>query len=123
MKQIFIILALTGVLLQNFSKVIIYANFELNKDYIAKNLCVKKDIPKNTCNGRCHLKKQLKEEEKREQPPPVRNLKEVKEFQLFFQQLSPFEFIDFLSIQQPYTRCQFSELTAPSFSIFHPPKC
>lgn len=115
-------MALTGVLLQNFTRVIIYANFELNRDYIAKNICVKKDIPDNSCKGSCHLKKQLDEEEKKEETP-VRNLKEVKEFQVFCQQRSPFEFINFLSIQSSSTPYQFSELTPPSFSVFHPPKC
>ena len=123
MRHLFIILALTGVLLQNFSKVIIYADFKINQDYIAKNLCVKKDIPDNSCKGSCHLKKQLDEEEKKEEAPPVRNLKEVKEFQLFYQQRSPFEFINFLSIQSSSTPYQFTELNPPSFSIFHPPKC
>ncbi len=80
-------------------------------------------MPNNCCKGKCHLKKQLDEEEKKEQTPPARNVKEVKEFQLFFQQHSPVEFVNVLSIQQSYTPCQFSELTSPSFSIFHPPKC
>ena len=123
LKHIFLILALTGVLFQNFTKIIIYANFELNRDYIAKNICVKKDIPDNSCKGSCHLKKQLDDEEKREQAPPVRNLKEVKEFQLFCEQRSPFEFTGCSFTPQLFTPYQFSELNPPSFSIFHPPQC
>ena len=30
------------------------------KGYIAKNLCVKKDIPGNCCQGKCFVKKQIK---------------------------------------------------------------
>lgn len=32
----------------------------LFKDYIARNLCVKKDIKNNCCQGKCFLEKQLK---------------------------------------------------------------
>jgi len=31
------------------------------KDYIAKNLCVKKEIKNNCCQGKCFLEKQIKE--------------------------------------------------------------
>ncbi len=31
----------------------------INKDYIAKNLCVNKDQPKSCCKGKCHMVKQL----------------------------------------------------------------
>lgn len=34
--------------------------YELRKEYVAKNLCVNRDKPKLHCNGKCHLKKQLK---------------------------------------------------------------
>jgi len=37
----------------------ILAHFQVNKAYIAKNLCEKKAIKKNTCQGKCHLKKQM----------------------------------------------------------------
>lgn len=31
----------------------------INRDYIAKNLCINKDKPKSCCKGKCHLVKQL----------------------------------------------------------------
>jgi len=34
--------------------------YNLFRGYIAKNLCVKKDIKGNCCQGKCFLKKQLK---------------------------------------------------------------
>lgn len=33
--------------------------YELNKDYIAKNLCVNRDKPQMKCCGKCYLKKHL----------------------------------------------------------------
>ena len=34
-------------------------DYLVNKDYIAKNLCVNKDNPKSCCKGKCHMVKQL----------------------------------------------------------------
>lgn len=34
-------------------------DYALNKAYIARVLCVEKDVPKSTCDGKCHLKKEL----------------------------------------------------------------
>jgi len=35
------------------------ADYQMNKDFIAKNLCEKKAIKRNSCQGKCHLKKQM----------------------------------------------------------------
>ena len=37
-----------------------YIEYELFKDYIAKNLCVKKEIKGNCCQGKCFMRKQMK---------------------------------------------------------------
>lgn len=37
-----------------------YLHYNLNKEYVAKNLCVNKDLPESTCQGKCYLKDQLK---------------------------------------------------------------
>lgn len=34
--------------------------YELNKDYIAKNLCENRNKPEMKCCGKCYLRKQLK---------------------------------------------------------------
>jgi len=34
-------------------------DYLINKDYIAKNLCINKDKPKSCCKGKCHMVKQL----------------------------------------------------------------
>ena len=44
---------------QNFSKVWVYVNFELNRHYIANSLCVNKADVKACCRGKCQLKKAL----------------------------------------------------------------
>ena len=52
------------VLFQAFSKWVIMAEYTINKDYIAKNLCENKARPMLHCNGKCQLMKKLAEEEK-----------------------------------------------------------
>jgi hypothetical protein len=51
------------VLLQTFSKTWIVVCFKLNEDYIAANLCEKKAVSRNNCQGKCQLKKQLEQTE------------------------------------------------------------
>lgn len=39
-------------------------DYLVNKDYIAKNLCINKDKPKSCCKGKCHMVKQLQKTNK-----------------------------------------------------------
>ncbi len=64
MKKAFIIFVLSCIVFQSLSKLIILAKFEVQRDYIAKNLCVKKEEVNNCCQGNCHLQKQLSEDDK-----------------------------------------------------------
>ncbi len=43
-----------------------YIEYEINKEYIAENLCQNKDSPMMNCKGKCYLKKQVKKAEKKE---------------------------------------------------------
>lgn len=54
------------------------------KDYIAKNLCVEREVENNECQGCCHLKKQLEvandtEKSSSEKPTTKKISSEVKE--------------------------------------------
>ena len=49
-----------------------YIEYEVNKAYIAANLCENLDQPELQCNGSCHLKKQIrKQAEEKEDPAQV----------------------------------------------------
>jgi hypothetical protein len=76
LKNLFVIAILTGVLFQSFSRLTVYVGFELNRDHIAKFLCVQKDVENNHCKGSCHLKKKLAEAEEQQQQVP-HNQKEI----------------------------------------------
>jgi hypothetical protein len=57
------IIAVSHLIILTFyllSPVMPYIQYTVFKEYIAKNLCVKKDIPHNCCHGKCYLEKQVK---------------------------------------------------------------
>lgn len=54
------LLLITILLANNISTLAIVGDFVINQDFIAKTLCIQKENQKG-CNGKCHLKKQLAE--------------------------------------------------------------
>lgn len=51
-------------------------DFKIHQDFIAKVLCINKDVPESTCNGTCHLKKHLKQTEEDKHNKTTTTLKE-----------------------------------------------
>ena len=66
MRLFVLILILAGILFQTTAKLVILINFQINRDYIAKNLCINREKPDSCCQGSCHLTKQLEEEDQKE---------------------------------------------------------
>ncbi len=62
--SIFIIL---GVLLQLFSKQVIFVEYVVNKNYIASVLCENIKVPEKHCEGKCQLKKELDKDSNRQE--------------------------------------------------------
>jgi hypothetical protein len=50
----------------NFSRLFIYAGFELNRNYIASKLCENRDKPWMHCDGKCYFMKKIKQAEEKE---------------------------------------------------------
>ena len=50
----------------NFSRLFVYAGFELNRNYIATHLCENKNKPWLHCNGKCYFMKKIKQAEEKE---------------------------------------------------------
>ncbi|MFD1255472.1 hypothetical protein ACFQ3S_01580 [Mucilaginibacter terrae] len=50
----------------NFTRLFIYAGFEVNQKYIAAKLCENRDKPWLNCKGRCYLMKKVKQAEEKE---------------------------------------------------------
>jgi hypothetical protein len=60
MTRIASILILFGIVLQTLSVMVIYAGYEMNKEYITQKFCENKDKPMMHCNGKCHMAKEIK---------------------------------------------------------------
>lgn len=121
MKQVFAILLLTVILSQTFSRFIIIANYELNKEYISKVLCENRDKPKMNCNGKCQLNKQLEKENEKEQSP-ANPLKEKNETQIYFGNKSFFSFL-VTSVEINKVVSEENNLSGKHLlSVFHPPQ-
>lgn len=119
-KIIFSYILILSIFTTSISKSLIVVDFELNRDYFAKELCVKKNIPGNCCKGICQLKKELKHDGGDQSVPSQTILKfeptglsEQIENTLYFNPVS--------------SSLNFYERLFPvqdrSFSIFHPPCC
>lgn len=121
MKHLISILLVLSFLTQNISKLIIVINFRINQEYIAKNLCEKKDEVDNCCHGKCELKKELAEEDKKENLPAT-PFKDKFEKQNYY---SPS--ISVLASDQTEDKPNFnyiSDLSSTGLTeIFHPPSC
>ncbi|WP_321279547.1 hypothetical protein [Marinifilum fragile] len=50
---------------QSTGNIIIILHYKFNQDFYA-SVCENKDKPEMECNGKCHLKKQLKQQEENE---------------------------------------------------------
>jgi len=119
-KNFITLFLITAFALQNFSKLALAFSYEINKEYIAKTLCENRAAPEKKCNGKCQLKKDMKEEE-RNQNIPSKQVKEV-EVLLFvesndcafnFNRVAAMQHSGFY-ILKPYN--------APEKGIYHPPK-
>ena len=87
MKKALLYLLMFAVALQAFRHLGIVVSFKINQDYIAKNLCEKRDEPESCCKGSCYLEKELKKAAETEEkaPVPVQKLELV----WFFENTAP----------------------------------
>ena len=99
-----------------------YIDFELNKSYIIKTLCVERDKEVNTCQGQCHLNKEIKENTRQEEERQKSIPGQIFEDEIFFIVLSRHN----TSLQETtkYHLCIYSNnyRFLISSSHFHPPE-
>jgi hypothetical protein len=114
---------LIALLVQNCSRYLIILDYQLNKDYIAKNLCENRNKPKCCCCGKCFLKKQLDKNDK-EQGTSGNTSQRDKDEVLFFTAEKSVLFIrNGIIIKKDYTFNKTSfTLQNPYSSVFHPPQ-
>lgn len=121
MKFVLVPILILLVFAQTFSKWFVVLEYNLNKDFISKNLCVNKAKPKLHCNGKCQMMKKLAEEEK--QNSSNGNTIKIKVQDVVFcneinkPALPAVVFINLIYNEEP----PLLKHTAPISSIFHPP--
>jgi len=69
--------------LQTFSKWCLILEYQVNRDYIAKNLCVNRSRPSCCCHGKCYLNKKMATDESSQQAPGKGGQKEESPLQAF----------------------------------------
>lgn len=111
-----------ALILPNLTKVGIFIDFKINQDFIAKVLCINRDKPMTTCNGKCYLTDQLRKAEEEEQKQAPQRTKENVENLYCHQETDIFKTTDFFEKQS--LNKYLNNLYSFSFitDIFHPPK-
>lgn len=113
---IFLVTLYVVAMLKPFAPFMEYA---VNYEYISTVLCVNKDKPKMECNGKCHLAKEVEEQQKEEKSAVNIDLKEY-----------PIGFVKIIRLNKKCSSCNYKEdkfnynhnysyLT--TYSFFHPP--
>lgn len=120
MRSIISILLVAIFMFQSVSKLLLIANYEINKDYISKNLCENRKKAGSHCNGKCHLAKQLKNQEKKENSP-LNNIKEKTEITYSPQHAESFGQFGNLIISLIHTPYLLKLYTEPVYKILLPP--
>jgi hypothetical protein len=120
LKHLISIVLLSAFLYQTGSKLVVLINFKINQDFIAKNLCVKKEIEDNDCEGNCCLKESLEKAEKTENPTPNIPKEKAEDFLFTGQYSWLLSNLSVLSENIIFSQTKFINLI--NSSIFHPPQ-
>jgi hypothetical protein len=120
MKLINVTILFFCTLAATFSQWILIACFDLNENYIAKELCVNRNNSANHCNGHCFLTKELNKEEKSNNPLNAPS-KEKFEVQLFCIDASNNINVVSFFITTSYTSLQNFTAQEVLKITFHPP--
>ncbi|WP_461453108.1 hypothetical protein [Mucilaginibacter sp.] len=73
LKRLIIWSLIFAVFIANFSMVLEYAGFKLNRQYISQNLCINRFKPSLHCNGRCYFMRKIKQAEENEKKQTSRS--------------------------------------------------
>jgi hypothetical protein len=112
-----LIVALISV---NFTRLFIYAGFELNRNYIATKLCENRNKPWLHCNGKCYFLKKIKQAQDKEKSDERQSQKNLFQEALFAQKPDIRFYSQVLQVMQvPAHRIALPNVDLP---IFQPPQ-
>lgn len=115
---------LFALLAQNCGRYLVMLDFELNRDYIAKTLCINKAKPKSCCKGSCYLKKKLDKTDKEEGSSNTLNNKDRNEVLFCAEIKNTFNHYEVVFITKQKHSLPDTENIPSNFngSVFHPPQ-
>jgi hypothetical protein len=95
--------------------------YQVNKEYIAANLCINRDKPELNCCGKCYLKKQFsKSEQSQERKGNIAKSENV--FTVFIiPQCWQADTYHIIANKQRYGTYSMAIITSLPSDIFHPP--
>lgn len=119
-KTVALLSLVAALMLSSVAKTVVLADYLLNKDYIAKVLCVNRDKPAMQCNGKCHLAKELKKQEESAGKGESKTVRQVKEITGIFDRNVT---VQFLSNSPAQFNVKNVSALADGISpaVFHPP--
>lgn len=106
------------------NRINILIDFKINKDYIAKVLCINKDEPITICGGNCYLTNQLKRAEEQKKEAQSTDINQKSNPFVFYSKTEKIDTqIPGQEQSQQQGKYQNDLLISPFVSgIFHPPK-
>ncbi|MCU4156642.1 hypothetical protein J1N10_11700 [Carboxylicivirga sp. A043] len=118
-KSLLILLALVSLIASSGDSFILLV-FKMNQQYIAENLCEQKEVKNNTCQGCCHLKKQMEQQNEQDKtsPEPTKRKLLIDFFNDF---RNPYKALNTSKSISYCVRTHLS-LQAVHADIFHPPR-
>src|ERR1700761_3957541 len=120
LKKVTVLLLIVSIVAANFSRLFVYAGFELNKTYIATKLCENRDKPWLHCNGKCYLIKKIKQAEEKQNSEERQSQKNLFQEALFTQKPEIRFYSSVLQVLQvPNHRIMLPMVNLP---IFQPPQ-
>lgn len=120
LQRITAYLLIAALVTVNFTRLFVYASFELNKNYIAAKLCENRDKPWMNCNGKCYFMKKIKQAETNKSTEERQAQKNLFQ-EAGFNQPDKFKFHSVL-LAVLYTSHDQTGLPTVARSIFQPPR-
>lgn len=117
-KKYITLLYIPIILVSSINLPLVYLEFELNKGYITKVLCIDRDKPVNVCSGSCFLKKRLEKEATNNTKPDSKTKRLA--FAMFYQNIKAV----IVPKHKQNTLLEYSDIQycfLYSKSVFHPP--
>ncbi|WP_210488632.1 hypothetical protein [Rufibacter aurantiacus] len=122
LKNLAAILLLSVMLTQAFSKFFIVLDYEANKDFISKVLCINREKPQMHCNGKCYLMKKLKKAEQTQNQGNNKTQKQKQDITLYYQPIVASTTTQTLQPTLSPTSAPVGRPIGVHVSVFHPPK-